>query len=132
MFALTICTTPPHPVSALASVQIIRHHCGMEAGSIILRGLVLGLNYAFGALYALIVTITLLATPFIALGGDAGGRPILQIVTTAVGMLLVPALGGAWFLYTARVRNDLARARFLPLFWVAPSGLIAWLAQVAL
>jgi hypothetical protein len=101
----------------------------MEAGGIILRGLILGLNYAFGALYALIVMITLLATPFIALGGDAGGRSILQIVTTAAaGMLLVPALGGAWFLYTVSVRNDRAKARFLPLFWIVPSGMIAWLA----
>jgi hypothetical protein len=104
----------------------------MEAGGVTLRGLILGLNYAFGALYALIVMITLLATPFIALGGDAGGSSNLQIVTTTTGMLLVPALGGAWFLYTVSVRNDHAYARFLPLFWVVPSGLIAWLAQVAL
>lgn len=62
--------------------------------------------------------------PYIVLGADAGNASAYQIIFRIMAIVALFGYGCAWFLYTNKVINDPAKARFVPLFCPAPIALM--------
>ncbi len=101
------------------------HTVGMETVKILARGALLTLNYVFGGIYSVALMIALFVGPYLALGGDAGQRSASAIALTLAELLVLPAVGIVWFLYSNNVRGERAKARILPLFWMTAIAVVA-------
>jgi hypothetical protein len=89
----------------------------MDGFLIIARGTILGINMVFGAIYALIVAVSMLAGPFVIFNG---GRATSETVVAVFTLLCIPAAGAIWFLVSDHAKSSERLVFLLPAFWTIP------------